>query len=406
MVPRLRFPEFRDASVWEPKALRDITDHITRKVGEKQLTPVSISAGSGFVSQAEKFGRDISGAQYRNYIHLQRGDFSYNKGNSKRFPQGAVYELRDFEEAAVPSAFVSFRFRDGYENGFFQPLFERNSHGLELRRFITSGARSDGLLNVSPDEFLSVTLPVPPTPAEQRKIAECLTSLDELIAAEGRKLEALRAHKKSLMQNLFPREGESTPALRFPKFQKARHWTRKPFGEAATFYNGRAYAKEELLETGRYRVLRVGNFFTNDKWYFSDLELEETKYCTTGDLLYAWSASFGPRTWTGEKVIYHYHIWKVMEKKDIDRSFLALALEVETERIRTRMANGIGMFHITKGTIEAWEAGFPEPEEQHRIASCLASLDTLITAQAKKLDILKLHKQGLMQGLFPSPEGR
>src|SRR4029079_18777461 len=88
-------------------------------------------------------------------------------------------------------------------------------------------------------------------------------------------------------------------------------WQTKKLSEVCELVNGRAYSKPELQAAGKYRVLRVGNFFTNDHWYHSDLELEDNKYCDTGDLLYAWSASFGPRIWSGGKVIYHYHIWKV-----------------------------------------------------------------------------------------------
>ena len=85
------------------------------------------------------------------------------------------------------------------------------------------------------------------------------------------------------------------PALRFPEFEKDGEWVKTKLGDSAIFINGRAYKQEELLELGKYRVLRVGNFFTNNNWYYSDLELEEDKYCEDGDLLYAWSASFGPR---------------------------------------------------------------------------------------------------------------
>jgi type I restriction enzyme, S subunit len=89
-------------------------------------------------------------------------------------------------------------------------------------------------------------------------------------------------------------------------------WQTKRLDEICVLVNGRAYKKDELLGAGKYPVLRVGNFFTSDHWYHSDLELEADKYCDNGDLLYAWSASFGPRIWGGDKVIYHYHIWKVL----------------------------------------------------------------------------------------------
>lgn len=193
------------------------------------------------------------------------------------------------------------------------------------------------------------------------------------------------------------------PKLRFSEFKDAPEWSPTTFGATATFINGKAYKQEELLENGKYRVLRVGNFFTNKEWYFSDLELDENKYCDNGDLLYAWSASFGPRIWLGEKVIYHYHIWKVLEKKHIDKNFLFILLDYETERMKAATANGLGLMHITKSSIENWKCCIPSSiEEQKKIANSLSSLDELISAHTQKLDALKAHKKGLMQQLFPA----
>jgi len=205
-TPRLRFPEFRDAGPWEMKRLGDLATRIAEKVGSRRLIPVSISAGIGFVSQKEKFGRDISGRQYQNYIRLKKWQFSYNKGHSKAFPQGAVYQLREFDEAAVPKAFYSFEFKSNYVPEFFIGYFASNFHGTQLAKFVTSSARSDGLLNISADDFFSIMLPTPRDTKEQQKIADCLSSLDELIELQAKQLEALQAHKKGLMQQLFPQE--------------------------------------------------------------------------------------------------------------------------------------------------------------------------------------------------------
>jgi type I restriction enzyme S subunit len=191
------------------------------------------------------------------------------------------------------------------------------------------------------------------------------------------------------------------PELRFPEFDGA--WEEKMLGEAGKFINGRAYKQEELLESGKYRVLRVGNFFTNNNWYYSDLELEVDKYCDRDDLLYAWSASFGPRIWKEDKVIYHYHIWKVQANLGVDKMFLFFTLENETEKLKADKANGLGLLHITKGAIEAWPGKIPkEIKEQQKIAACLSSLDELIVANTQKLEALKAHKKGLMQQLFPA----
>lgn len=143
-------------------------------------------------------------------------------------------------------------------------------------------------------------------------------------------------------------------------------------GEVAKFLNGRAYSQPELLSAGKYPVLRVGNFFTNRNWYYSDLELDEDKYCDHGDLLYAWSASFGPRIWDGGKVIYHYHIWKVLpDPRVVDKRFLYYWLDWDKETIQEQQGAGTTMVHVTKGSIEKRLVALPPLDEQRRIVAIL-----------------------------------
>lgn len=168
------------------------------------MRPVSISAGIGFVDQKNRFGRDISGNQYSNYIVLKKGEFAYNKGNSIKYPQGCVYKLKEFYVVACPSVFVCFRIID--ENvcpDFLSAYFANNYHGIQLQQFITSGVRSNGLLNISAEDFFSIQIPFPPL-SEQRKIASCLSTMDETINAYAEKATLLGQYKKGLMQQMFP----------------------------------------------------------------------------------------------------------------------------------------------------------------------------------------------------------
>lgn len=146
----------------------------------------------------------------------------------------------------------------------------------------------------------------------------------------------------------------------------------KKLGDVCRLINGRAYKKLEMLSEGKYPLLRVGNFFTNRSWFYSDLELSEDKYCDKGDLLYAWSASFGPRIWDGDKVIYHYHIWKIELNDDlVDRGYLFHLLEWDTEKIKEEQGTGTTMIHVTKGAMENRLLPFPSIPEQKRIVSIL-----------------------------------
>lgn len=155
--------------------------------------------------------------------------------------------------------------------------------------------------------------------------------------------------------------------------------TTRPLGQIARVINGRAYKQEELLNYGKYRVLRVGNFFSNGSWYYSDLELEHDKYCEQGDLLFAWSASFGPKIWDQEKVIYHYHIWKIVEdRKVLDRGYLYYYL---LNSVKGMMASTHGsiMLHLTKDFMDRLPVHFPSDlKSQARISSVLTLIDKKI----------------------------
>ena len=400
LTPRLRFPEFRKTSAWGVVALDRVAARVTAKNGDGRVTRVlTNSAEFGVLDQRDYFDKDIATAgKVDGYYIVEKGDYVYNPRISTIAPVGPI-SRNNLGEGVMSPLYTVFRFLAGPVD-FYQHFFRSNAWHPYLRSAASTGARHDRM-SITNDAFMRMPVPTP-EPDEQQRIADCLTSLDEVIVEQGRKVEALKAHKRGFMQQLFPREGETVPRLRFPEFRDAPEWDSRLLGAAATFYNGRAYAKDELLERGKYWVLRVGNFFTNDHWYFSDLELDDAKYCDEGDLLYAWSASFGPRIWRGGKTIYHYHIWKVVENEGVSRAFLFYRLDADTERMKAQAANGIGMFHITKGTIENWMSAFPLLEEQQRIADCLSSLDAQITAESNQLAALKTHKQGLMQQLFPA----
>lgn len=201
-VPRVRFEGFEGD--WEERELLELSSRIKTLVGSRKLTTLSITAGLGFVSQKEKFGRDISGSQYEKYIVLKRGDFSYNKGNSKSYAQGCIYQLKNYDQAAVPNVFISFSFKPELCCGdFYEQFFVKNGHAEQLKKYITSGARSDGLLNINVDDFFKILVPLPSL-TEQQKVAACLSSIDDLIAAQAAYIDTLKQHKKGLMQQLFP----------------------------------------------------------------------------------------------------------------------------------------------------------------------------------------------------------
>ncbi|WP_250865148.1 restriction endonuclease subunit S [Enterococcus faecalis] len=191
---------------------------------------------------------------------------------------------------------------------------------------------------------------------------------------------------------------KKVPELRFSGFTD--DWEERKLGEVATFLNGRAYKQDELLDSGKYKVLRVGNFYTNDSWYYSNMELGDKYYVDKGDLVYTWSATFGPHIWSGEKVIYHYHIWKVELSKFLDRNFTLQLLKADKARLLSS-TNGSTMIHVTKGDMESKIVSIPNIDEQKQIGSFFKQLDETIALHQRKLDLLKEQKKGYLQKMFP-----
>lgn len=173
------------------------------------------------------------------------------------------------------------------------------------------------------------------------------------------------------------------------------------FGEICEVLNGRAYKKNELLESGKYKVLRVGNFFSSDNWYYSDLELDANKYCENGDLLFAWSASFGPKIWDGVKVIYHYHIWKLVPSPFVDKKFLYYWLLFSRNKMLMGV-HGSVMGHLTKSSFEKQKISLPDILEQKSIAHILSTLDEKIEVNNQINKTLENMAQAYFDDMFPN----
>ena len=157
--------------------------------------------------------------------------------------------------------------------------------------------------------------------------------------------------------------------------KNSKNFTQRKLKEVATLLNGRAYKASELLSSGKYLVLRVGNFFTNSDYYYSDLELEPDKYCDTGDLLYSWSATLGAQIWKGGKVIYHYHIWKVLFDENIlNKEFFCYLLNVLTDSLKQE-THGSTMVHLTKEGMEKKVIAIPTLELQKQFVTILEQAD-------------------------------
>lgn len=204
LTGRQRLKGFRKA--WRNYRLRDLFAEVTRQPS----TPVpvlSISAGRGFLSQKERFNREVSAATLANYTLIERGEFAYNKGNSKTYACGCIYALNEFEAAAIPSVYISFHRTTTINTRFFEFFFEADMLKAQLTRIINSGIRNDGLLNLATKDFFNMQIQVPDL-KEQTAIAEVLNEAAEAVRLQKQQLQALQQQKRALLQRLL--SGEPT----------------------------------------------------------------------------------------------------------------------------------------------------------------------------------------------------
>ena len=400
LLPKLRFPEFREAEGWEEKPLGEFMTE-SRMPGSKGNVAKKITVklwGNGVFEKNDA----IQGSINTQYFRRKAGQFIYSKLDFLNQAFGIIpTSLDDFESTVdLPC----FDFADGLNPVFLLEYVKRKDFYEKL------GETADGsrkARRIHAETFLSFPIALP-SPVEQQKITDCLSSLDELIAAQARKVDALKTHKRGLMQQLFPGEGETQPRLRFPEFQDAEKWEIRTIGDMFSLINGCAFKPEDWKPNGT-PIIRIQNL--NDpsaEFNYSQAPVSERNRVESGDLLFAWSgtlgSSFGARVWTGPPGVLNQHIFKVlMDEQRITLPFALLVLaRVEEDIAKKSHGFKASFVHVKKSDLVKVELPLPALHEQQRIAACLSSLDALITAATQELDTLKTHKKGLMQQLFPS----
>jgi len=410
VVPRLRFPEFRDAGPWEYRKLeRHLEPYNERVPASGCNLPIYTSSRDGLISQKDYFdGRELINEGeygvvppgYFVYRHMSDdATFKFNLNNtggsiavSKEYPV--------FTTHAVVDLFLLFLLNEGEH--FKRFAATQRKGGTRTRLYFAT--------------LCSCSLPMPSIP-EQQKIADCLSSLDELIELEAKKLEALQAHKKGLMQQLFPREGETTPRLRFPEFRDAGPWEVKRLGEIVEIINERAGDKKctllsvtagiglvsQVEKFGReiagkqrrnYFILRKNDFAYNKsatkdypEGYIGLYEGDEIAAVPNSIFV-----CFRPAQ---EKVVPRY--LRFLFEINVHGRWMRRFITVGARAHGSLNIDNHNLLHIPI-PLPATAVSIPE---QQKIADCLSSLDELIELQAKQLEALQTHKKGLMQQLFP-----
>lgn len=417
LTPKLRFPEFRDSKEWAKTQLKVIADPVLDRasLGEKN-SALSLSTEQGIVLQGELFGSKEANENSERYLKIIRDDFIYNDRTTKISTYGTIKRLSKHSGGVVSPIYKCFRFHAEENPAFWEWYFESGTHNAQLSSLVNEGARA-GRFNISISQFLSTNV-WRPRESEQQKIADCLESVEELIDAQTRKVSALKTHKKGLILQLFPRKGETQPRLRFPEFRNAGEWKENLFVNILKTTSGKGFKTSEHSKTG-IRLMQTENIgYGATKWNENTIYLPETytdKYpelvLRVNDIVLA---LYSPA---------HNDELKITKiRKDDAVSILnqrlaklevinnSLCVDFALQFCRyflkgyaTNNSIGIGQSMISLKELHARSIPLPSLLEQRRIADCLTSLDNLITSHTQKLATIKIHKEALMQQLFPSP---
>jgi len=408
LVPKLRFPEFKDMPGWESMQLSEVLDY--EQPGRYIVEDISYQSTGTPVLTANK--------------SFVLGCTDETDGIYDNVP------VIIFDDFTTDTKYVDFAFK--VKSSAIKILTSRNDDELKLVFELMSRIRFDPAQHkryyISQYQHLQIPLP---DKAEQQKISECLGSLDDLIVAEGRKLGALRQYKQGLMQQLFPQPGETVPKLRFPEFRDDLTWLTPQLAELYRFKRTNTLSRDKLnYETGTIRNIHYGDIHTKFNALFrvgnehvpyvnpdvSANAFDKDAFCEEGDIVLADASEDLD------------DVGKAIEVVSLDRECVVAGTHTilgtrrgsvpvvgfggqlfQSNAVRAgimKEAQGVKVYGISTNRISAVLVPVPPTaSEQQHIADSLGSLDDLIATAGRKLEALRQHKQGLMQQLFPTPEG-
>jgi type I restriction enzyme S subunit len=406
LTPQMRFPEFKDGPAWDAVNGNELFDLVDRRPAPLGLPILAITQEHGAVPRDHiDYHVSVTEASIASYKEVQPTDFII----SLRSFQGGI-EYSHYHGICSPAYLILKRTQVGSDD-YFRHLFKSDRFIQQLTRNI-EGLR-DGKM-ISYKQFSEQLLPTP-APPEQRKIAACLTSLDEWIGAERRKLEALHNQKKALMQQLFPREGETRPRLRFPEFHDAPEWRDRKLDDLTTRGSGHTPSKgtPEYYNGGiKWVSLADSKRLDCGLIFETEVEISEQGIRNSSAVLHAEGSVILSRdAGVGKSAVLacpmavsqHFIVW-TCDSEQLSNWFLYYELQ-KMKPLFERIATGSTIKTIGLPFFIQMRLRAPAVHEQERVASCLRSLDVLIAAQSRKLGGLRAHKTGLLQQLFPSPEG-
>jgi len=403
LLPKLRFPEFIADGEWKTIQLSELlfeTKKRNRNLKYSRQDVLSVSGEYGCVNQIELLGRSYAGVSVKDYHVVETGDIVYTKSPLKKNPYGIIKENKG-KPGIVSTLYAVYRPKENGHSTFLEYYFS-NDYRLNsyLEPIVRKGAKNDMKVN---NFAVLEGLIVAPLKPEQQKIADCLSSIDDLITAESQKLETVKEHKKGLLQKLFPSEGEVLPLLRFKEFRDDGVWDEKKLGRLSkSFSGGTPTSTEKKYYGGNIPFIRsaeIAKEFTELFITKEGLKNSSAKIIKKGDLLIALYGANSCEVALA-KIDGAINQAILCLRSVISNSFIYHYLTLKKDWITSKYIQG-GQGNLSGEIVKSIKIPFPEPKEQQKIADCLSLIDDLISAQNQKIETLRLHKKGLMQQLFP-----
>ena len=375
--PKLRFPGFDEP--YRSAQLGDIAALVNRTDPKSNAPIMMLSAGNGFIMQSEKYSRDNAGQSLKKYILLKQGELAYNHGASKAKQFGCCYELTE-PEARIPYVYHCFKINNHEYTPFIAMALNNAKMDKQLKRLVSSSVRMDGLLNISFEDYMSVTIHLP-SPSEQKRIADFLQKIDERIAAQEELLVSLKKYKRGAIAHILSGKSKA--------FSSASSWMQKNLGDLCSeFRSGRNISSTLIHETGDYPVYG-GNGIRG----YCDRYSHEGEYVVIGR---QGALCGNVRIIQGQNYLSEHAI-AVRANADNDTGFLLYLLGfMKLGQYSDQGAQpGLAVNKLLR-----LKCTVPDKKTQSKIASVLLRLDSQLSNQEKMLSILINQRKAFLQQLF------
>ena len=421
-TPQIRFAGFTDA--WEQRKLSDMVERVTRKNEnlESEL-PLTISAQYGLIDQNEFFDKRIASRDVSGYYLLKKGEFAYNKSTSSDAPWGAVKRLDRYEMGVLSTLYIVFALKEdgNIDSDFLVSYYDTDCWHKGVQAIAAEGARNHGLLNITPADYFETVLTVPSNVKEQHQIGTFFAKLDSLITLHQRKCDALQKFKKSMLQKMFPQNGESVPEIRFAGFTDA--WEQREFKNTFDFLQNNALSRADFSdEQGSAMNVHYGDILvkygevldvsTKQIPYIVDDEIVK-KYASSklqnGDIIIADAAedeTVGKCTeianLQGVTVLAGLHTIPVRARIKFSCGYLGYYMNSSSYHDQLLpLMQGTKVSSISKSAIQDTMILHPKSaDEQQKIGDYFRNLDNIITLHQRKLETLQKMKKSLLQKMF------